>query len=840
MKESMFGSHPFIEGHLALKPDPLSHYLPPVPRGVVSNWLTKNAPQGSWILDPFGSSPSIIIEGARVGYRILVSINNPINRFILEILANPPQVDELKAALSELSASFLGSERVELHILSLYNTVCANCGQTISAEAFIWEHGNPAPYLRIYTCPHCGDTGEHPCTANDVELAGRFSSSGLHKARALERVVAANDPDRIHVEQALSVYPPRALYALITIMNKLEGLNISPAGRKYLSALLLYAFDVTTAMWRDSSQKERRRQLTLPHNFRENNVWYALEEGIKIWSAPDSQKLKPTIPLSIWPELPPASGGICIYEGRFLSLAESIKNLHIDDVCTVIPRPNQAFWTLSALWAGWLWGREAVASFKSVLHRQRYDWSWHTTALSSVFKQLTTSLKPSTSIFGLLSEAEPGYIASALIAAGISGCQLESMAIRSELEQAQIIWKCAKIPEQNLSDSDRQKAAIQAAKKYLELRAEPASYLNTISAAIIGILGLWNFQVDGINTQTGNQPSFSIVENKVDETPEPSPSSVYQSIFNSARESLSYRNGFLQYNLQDGVSTEANTKSQSTQSSLFSLNSSTIDENSESEASENATSESEPSTQKGKPLRSSDIPLSTLIWLREPVNAQDVPITDRIELSLVSHLIKLQRCTIEEIHTALCEKYSGLFTPPVEFIQLCLESYIALGSREVNHLYLRLEDMPDARRAAMDQAESFIFRLGERLGFRSEQCKSDQKSTFIAWLDNAGQPEYRLFLTPYAAIGNIVLHGNQPNGKNILVIPGSRANILFYKLRRDPRLSKAFNPTQGNWRFLKLRHLRSIVESPNLFRDNLDQLLSLDPITYSTPQLWLI
>ena len=60
-----------------------------------------------------------------------------------------------------------------------------------------------------------------------MELSSQFSSSGLHKARALERVVASTDQDRIHVEQALSVYIPRALYALITIINKIEGLNIS-------------------------------------------------------------------------------------------------------------------------------------------------------------------------------------------------------------------------------------------------------------------------------------------------------------------------------------------------------------------------------------------------------------------------------------------------------------------------------------------------------------------------------------------------------------------------------------------------------------------------------------
>ena len=37
----------------------------------------------------------------------------------------------------------------------------------------------------------------------------------------------------------------------------------------------------------------------------------------------------------------------------------------------VLPRPNQAYWTLSAMWSGWLWGIEAVAPLHSALERIR-------------------------------------------------------------------------------------------------------------------------------------------------------------------------------------------------------------------------------------------------------------------------------------------------------------------------------------------------------------------------------------------------------------------------------------------------------------------------------------
>jgi hypothetical protein len=334
MDQSMFGSMAYIPGEAIKNPEPLSRYLPPIPDCVISTWLSKNIPIGSWILDPFGASPRLIVDAARAGYRLLVTANNPVARFLLEMAATPPKIEDLKYALAELAASYKADERMEPHIQSLYNTRCARCGQIVSAEAFLWEHGDPSPYTRIYTCPFCGDSGEHPCMPYDAELVSQFSSSGLHKARALERVVAATDQDRIHVEQALSIYPPRALYALITIINKIEGLNISPIGQKNLAALLLYAFDQGTAMWRYPGQRERRRQLTIPRHFRENNIWMMLEQGINIWSTGIGLDAYPSIPILFWPEEPPASGGICVHEGRLVSISDTLSKINIKAVST--------------------------------------------------------------------------------------------------------------------------------------------------------------------------------------------------------------------------------------------------------------------------------------------------------------------------------------------------------------------------------------------------------------------------------------------------------------------------------------------------------------------------
>ena len=96
---------------------------------------------------------------------------------------------------------------------------------------------------------------------------------------------------------------------------------------------------------------------------------------------------------------------------------------------------------MSALWAGWLWGHEAVEPFKVALRRRRYDWAWNATALSAAFSHLFDLLPLSTPFFGLLPEAEPSFLTSTLTAAGSAGFDLQSMALRTEHDPIQLLWR---------------------------------------------------------------------------------------------------------------------------------------------------------------------------------------------------------------------------------------------------------------------------------------------------------------------------------------------------------------------------------------------------------------
>ena len=472
---------PYIPGLSPAEPRPLSRFIPPLEEGVISSWLPLHIPAGSWLLDPFGFSPQLVLEAARAGYRVLVTVNNPITRFLLEMSAKPLLESDFKAALADLSVAKKGEERLATHLQSLYLTNCEKCGQEIQAESFLWRKGEDAPYARIYTCPHCDDSGEHVVAKEDINRAKRIASTdNLHRSRAFERVVQLEDEDRVYAEEAIEYYLPRPLYLLTTIINRLDSLNLTPERRRALNALILVACDAGNTLWDHPSERPRPKQLNVPGQFRERNLWIQLEHGLNLWTGTASN-----VVCEAWPQKIPESGGICIYEGRLKDLAhEAKKEIPIAAVIGSLPRPNQAFWTLSALWAGWLWGREAVEPYKPALRRRRYDWAWNATALNAAFTHLFELLPLGTRFFGLLSEPEPSFLTSALTASSAAGFDLQSLALRTEHDPIQLSWTRGEHLKREAKEAsiDDVRESIHS---HLVERGEPASYLHVHAAGLI-------------------------------------------------------------------------------------------------------------------------------------------------------------------------------------------------------------------------------------------------------------------------------------------------------------------------------------------------------------------
>lgn len=797
-------SLPYITGSSPLaarsRAGPLGRYLPPIPPGVAAEWLASHLDPGSIVLDPFGTSPRLVLEAARTGYRVVVSANNPITRFFMEIGALPPSEPDLRSALAELAASFKGHQRLEPLIKELYLTDCVECGKSIQADAFLWERQASSPYARLYRCPHCGDSGERPVTEADVARAAAFPAGGLHQARALERVSPLDDPDRHHAEEALAVYLPRAVYALFTLINKLDSLHDLPERRKHAIALLLAACDQANSLWGYPTARDRPRQLSIPSRFRENNVWMALENSIEQWMDWTSAG-RSSLTLVKWPQLPPEEGGISIFEGRLKDLAATLPDIPVSAVLSAFPRPNQAFWTLSALWAGWLLGRESVLPLKVVLRRRRYDWSWHTAALTSALSSLAPLLGPGTPFFGLIGETEPGFLTSTYVSSVISGFNLVGAALRIERGQAQITWR-RKLTKEKLSetisskgimvitpqDQDQGKKpssiAASAARSFLQERGQPAEYLAIHAAALASIAEESLIMDLERSASESSQPPVS-------EFP---PAEIYNKIQSIFKEAFTFPNGFIRFG------------------------------------------GGEQSLDTGR------------WWLRGEHDYEKVvqaPLADRVEEAVVRYLQKHPGCSLVELDQALCLPFPGLLTPDPQLIQICLESYGEEGQNGENTWSLRPQDTPASRRTDLNEMRELITEIGQRLKYSAIEEQAVAESTLesnlrrapVLWKDEQGNVKFAFYVIASSNFGRIMDEARYPPQCSLIVLPGSRSNLVAYKLQEDPRLREIVD--QG-WRFIKFRHLRWLAESPLVSRESLDEQFSQDTLTFTAPQMRLL
>jgi hypothetical protein len=776
---------PFTSGKSIDNQLPLARYLPPIPDSMLGSWMQQNIPSGNWIIDPFCASPISTIEAARAGYRVLVAANNPIARFLLELFANPPDASEVNAALADISIAYKGEDRLEPMIRSLYQTTCHQCGEVVTAEAFLWERGKPAPFGKLVNCPKCGRLPEHMVTQADVNLANRFSgAAGLHRARALERVAAPDDPDRAHVEEALETYLPRAIYAIFNVINKLESLP--PARRRLHHVLLISAFDQTNTLWQFPTVRARPRQLTVPPRFRENNLWLALEEAANYWSQLSKENL-PVIPIKTWPDtqLPPS--GICLYEGRIKDLAELLNDLPIEAAAAVLPRPNQAFWTLSALWTGWLWGRDASSPLKSVLRRRRYDWAWHCGALYAAFSSLTSKLKTGSIVFGIIAEVEAGFLSAALLSAHLSNLELRGIAYRAEDELAQILWECkATTPRKGIRSIEeyasadgidrlieKTQPAIQlAGRHYLLARGEPADFLQLQAAALFDVL-----TNEKMNLVEGIPPDRSI--NPVEAMAHFQP---------TIHQAFTYRSGFYRFG------------------------------------------GSEHSIEIGQ------------WWLKDSLDSE-IPFSDRVEVEVVRQLQRKPSISVEAMDKNICMIFDGLLTPDLELIRNILISYGEQESQESLGWQLRPADTPQARRADLLAMHALVRKIADQLGYEFVERKEiPQKSVAgfrepLIWQDTTGKVVYAFYLVASAVIGRILSNPAYSPHKTVLIYPGSRASLIAYKIRNNPLLKQTL---EGGYHLIKFRHLRRLSENAQLNRLNIDALLDEDPLGNSDPQMTLL
>lgn len=736
---------------------PLERFFPPVPEGMVSNWVQKYAAPGSWLLDPFGQNPYTSLELARAGYRVMISANNPIAAFVLRVLASAPKQQDFDNALAALLENRMpDGSTIEDYLQAFYrldcpNEICrsANLSGSFRVHAFIWAEDadrNLFPVKAIGECPHCGHHGEIELTPAILESLGNLPSDVLIRSQILAKIAGQDPPLRQVMEEVLSFYTPRALIALHFLQNKIESSKLSPEQTQLLQALWLVAADQGNQLWTWPRANHRPKQLTQPPMFQEVNIWEAFVGATQSWVSDE-----PEVKLRAWPKRVPSSGGISLFEGRLRELEDKPESGLISLVQCSLPRRNQAFWNLSGLWSGWLWGKEGVKTIRNSLVRQRYDWTWHSVALRKVLLQLPALIGSEVPVLLLTSELESLFLLAGMFAAQSAGLRLSQVSLSGDNETLQTVWR---LPTSS-PIQQRPQAVLsvrESGKQFLNQLGEPTQYLRLLSLTIADLL------------------SGGLLKDR------PKPNEMLNDIelqFSTAFNDAAY---FQRFN--PGTTPEAG-----------------------------------------------------LYWLAKPM-AGSVSLADQCEGIILHELQRQESISKTELLTRIYADLPGFLTPADELIQEILASYASTEEHNGEKAYRLLENEKAAtRNADLAKVRSLIETIAERLG-----CRRELMADRIVLFDKKGELSHTFFPISSACVSQI-LSGNQDNpGQKIIVIPGSRSNLITYKLKRDPnmRLLKS-----EDWQLVKYRQLRNLADLPMLNQELFISQIKNDPPEFHAAQLTL-
>jgi hypothetical protein len=209
-------------------------------------------------------------------------------------------------------------------------------------------------------------------------------------------------------------------------------------------------------------------------------------------------------------------------------------------------------------------------------------------------------------------------------------------------------------------------------------------------------------------------------------------------------------------------------------------------------------------------------------WLSILDREEVEPLADRVEESVWKMLQSQPLWTKKELLRRIYSRFRDLLTPDPSLVLACLRSY---DRGEEGGWRLREEDDPHRRAEELKALRKDLRALGELLEFQVGRGQGWD----VRW-QKGGRDVYLFVLSPTAALGRYLLFGPSipDEACPCLVFPGGRAELLAYKLQRDPRLARLAE--EEGWEFIKFRHLRRLM-SEGSDRRAFEAVLRLDPVT---------
>lgn len=365
----------------------LRGHLQPLAENVARKFIEVCSAPGDLVIDPFAASPIVARLGLEMGRRAIAVDSNPLVAFASRLQATLPGRREIAFALKRLADLPREGQPLQVHLRQLYGSTCANCGEPVVVDYFVYARGEESDTLtsKVYTCAKCGGRRD-PASEADRKRAAEFKPRSLQYHLLLERVLGEETEHTNLMRELLTQYTPRNLYALVSLTLKLDDEFGDDPLQAAMKGCLLHALDVGTSLYASPNAVPERQR---PPEFIEVNVWRAFEEAAVGLSehAPGFELFETAVQVATG-KAPAAFVGT----GSARALADAVPHESAALVLSSPARLDPGFWEFSFLWTRWLFNKSTAAPLETLLSEKRQRWGWYGAALTNAFADCATLL----------------------------------------------------------------------------------------------------------------------------------------------------------------------------------------------------------------------------------------------------------------------------------------------------------------------------------------------------------------------------------------------------------------------------------------------------------------
>jgi hypothetical protein len=770
LRESLVNcSAPFYPGRVRPPHAPLARYRPTQLARAAAAYVRAETQPGDLVLDLFCQGPATIQDIVSSGRRAIGLSFNPLLLIAAELGLIARDPDAVKAGFTRLADDLKAGVPLHLYLSSLYETSCPSCGSQGLAEWFAWDRDGKYPFKKRVRCDRCNEPQEGPTDEADVKAARRIPARGLSYHYALNRVTPPGHPARDRAAELLDLYTPRNLSALMDLSRRLVEPAKKSSTKVALLAVLVDCLDECSSLDPADEARPRPRTLRAPTTYKERNVWLSFETSLMHL-------------LDTWhkerEDQPPAgarSNGAVPVQADVGAVVSGAAEGYALAVC-------------AARDAG-----EVIppGSTPLVFVNPPYP----------------------DAVFWALSALWAGWLMD-------SGA---TSAMWPFLRRRRFDWEWH---WRALQESLRAVAPLLARNgRVVSMFTEPdpmlleSTCLATAGAgyhldgwgysAEVGYRLVWSHRSGVASVPIG----VSDLERHIVDVALEVPRTVAQKRHEPSALPLVHAAALFELS-ERGLLGHAAAIPESDVEPLTLV----------SKALEEAL-ECSPGMTLSVGREDSDRVFSdaggTPIFDATEEGAL-VPLADRIETVVVEMLPERSEWHVEDLVNEAFSAFSGPYTPELGLVLTIVDSYAVL---EDGRLRIRAEDEARRRAAEVKALGEDLAGLGNRLGF----AIAEDRGFDVGWVSD-GQEEYLFWISSSACLWQYLL-ANRKGGTEAtrcLVIPGGRAQLVSFKLQRDPRLAEWL--TAGKWQFIKFRHVRRLVAQDDLDQHALKTVLGLDPI----------